>query len=107
VTRPNIPRRNRGYPPEAVETQNRLHDALKLLFDLLEEYGPVWYKKHHHDEAESALSLPLGHTHILNKSHVAPKRPRRRSITWSNIPLTLKWSKKKANRRRKVAISLP
>ena len=44
---------------KAIETQNRLHDALKLLFDLLEKYSPVWYEKHYHDQAESALDLPL------------------------------------------------
>ena len=44
---------------KAIETQNRLHDTLKLLFDLLEEYSPVWYEKHYHDQAESALDLPL------------------------------------------------
>jgi hypothetical protein len=44
---------------KAIETQNRLHDELKLLFELLEEYSPVWYEKHYHDQAESALNLPL------------------------------------------------
>jgi hypothetical protein len=44
---------------KAIETQNRLHDALKLLFELLEKYSPVWYEKHHHDQAKSALNLPL------------------------------------------------
>ena len=52
----------RASDPElqkAIETQNRLHDVLKLLFELLEEYSPVWYEKHYHDQAESALNLPL------------------------------------------------
>ena len=44
---------------KAIETQNRLHDELKLLFELLEKYSPVWYKKHYHDQAESALNLRL------------------------------------------------
>jgi hypothetical protein len=44
---------------KAIETQNRLRDELKLLFELLEEYSPVWYEKHYHDRAESALNLPL------------------------------------------------
>ena len=43
----------------AIETQDRLHDALKLLFELLEKYAPVWYEKKHHDQAESALNLSL------------------------------------------------
>ena len=42
-----------------VETEDKLHDALKLLFDLLEKYGPVWYEKKHHDQALYALNLPI------------------------------------------------
>ena len=42
-----------------LETEYQLHDALKLLFDLLEEYGPVWYQKRHHDQAQYALNLPM------------------------------------------------
>jgi hypothetical protein len=42
-----------------VETEYRLHDALKSLFELLEKYGPVWYEKKHHDQALYALNLPL------------------------------------------------
>jgi hypothetical protein len=52
----------RARDPElqkAIETQNRLHDALKLLFQLLEKYSPAWYEKHYHDQAQSALNLPL------------------------------------------------
>jgi hypothetical protein len=52
----------RARDPElqkAIETHNRLHEALKLLFELLENYSPVWYEKHYHDQAESALKLPL------------------------------------------------
>ena len=40
---------------KVVEMERSLHDALKLLFELLEQYGPVWYEKRHHDIAESAL----------------------------------------------------
>lgn len=42
-----------------VETEYKLHDALKLLFELLEKYGPVWYEKRHHDQALYALNLPV------------------------------------------------
>jgi hypothetical protein len=41
---------------KAIETQNRLHDALKLLFELLETYSPPGMKKNH-DQAESALKV--------------------------------------------------
>jgi len=30
-------------------------DALKMLFDLLEEYAPAWYSEEHHRQALSAL----------------------------------------------------
>ena len=42
-----------------VETEYKLHDALKSLFELLEKYGPVWYEKKHHDQALYALNLPI------------------------------------------------
>jgi hypothetical protein len=34
-----------------------LNDALRLLFDLLEEYSPLWYTKDHHDQADVVLQL--------------------------------------------------
>ena len=37
--------------------QKTLNDALRLLFDLLEEYSPLWYTKEHHDQAADALEL--------------------------------------------------
>jgi hypothetical protein len=40
-------------------TSNKLHYALQVLFELLEEYGPLWYQKQHHDLAKSALRLPV------------------------------------------------
>jgi hypothetical protein len=36
-------------------TQKTLHKALRLLFELLEEYSPMWYQKHNHDQAKTAL----------------------------------------------------
>jgi hypothetical protein len=33
----------------------KLREALKMLYDLLEEYAPAWYTKEHHDKAEDAL----------------------------------------------------
>ena len=38
------------------ENHRKLNEALKLLFDLLEEYGPLWYTKEHHDQAKAALA---------------------------------------------------
>ena len=33
----------------------QLREALKMLYDLLEAYAPVWYTEEHHDKAEDAL----------------------------------------------------
>jgi hypothetical protein len=39
-------------------SERTLHNALRLLFELLEEYSPPWYEKHHHDQAKVALKKP-------------------------------------------------
>jgi hypothetical protein len=39
---------------KALEIQKRLHDTLKLLFELLEKYAPVRYEKGYHDQANPA-----------------------------------------------------
>jgi hypothetical protein len=36
-------------------TQKTLHKALRLLFELLEEYSPMWYQRHYHNQARAAL----------------------------------------------------
>jgi len=33
----------------------KLREALKTLYDLLEEYAPPWYTEEHPDKAEAAL----------------------------------------------------
>jgi len=33
----------------------KLREALKMLYDLLEKYAPLWYTEEHHDKAEAAL----------------------------------------------------
>ena len=38
-------------------TQRTLHRALRLLFELLEEYSPVWYPETHHVQAKAALKM--------------------------------------------------
>jgi len=35
----------------------RATDALAELYQLLEDYAPAWYAKHHHQKAESALRV--------------------------------------------------
>ena len=37
------------------QEQKQVLDALKMLFDLLEEYAPLWYTEEHHRQALSAL----------------------------------------------------
>jgi hypothetical protein len=37
------------------QEQKQILDALKMLFDLLEEYAPSWYTEEHHRQALSAL----------------------------------------------------
>lgn len=39
---------------EAVKIR-KLQEALQMLYDLLEGYGPSWYTEEHHDKAEAAL----------------------------------------------------
>lgn len=33
----------------------KLREALKMLYDLLEDYAPAWYTEEHHNKAEAAL----------------------------------------------------
>jgi hypothetical protein len=37
------------------QEQEQMQNALKMLFDLLEEYAPSWYTEEHHGQALSAL----------------------------------------------------
>ena len=37
------------------EEVRQLREALKMLYDLLEDYAPAWYTQEHHDKAEAAL----------------------------------------------------
>jgi hypothetical protein len=59
---------------KAIETQNRLHDTLKLLFELLEKYSPLWYEKHYHDQAEWALNLPLARPFPIDQQLASGKQ---------------------------------
>jgi hypothetical protein len=55
----------------AIETETRLFGALKSLFDLLEDYGPVWYTNHHHDRAKTALVM---YSRTLQEGHRASRK---------------------------------
>jgi hypothetical protein len=46
-------------------TQRTLHKALRLLFELLEEYSPMWYQKQHHDQARAALRKLESNSHCV------------------------------------------
>jgi hypothetical protein len=56
----------------ARETQKRLRETLKLLFELLEEYSPVWYQKHYHDQAELALTTIIPQTQLEGGAGLRP-----------------------------------
>jgi hypothetical protein len=49
-----------------MEDEDRLYGALKSLFDLLENYSPIWYTKHYHDKGKTALTR---HERILKEGH--------------------------------------
>jgi len=59
-------REGNGVLRTAIKNETRLYAALKSLFDLLENYGPVWYTKHHHDKAKVALVMQ---GRILKEGH--------------------------------------
>jgi hypothetical protein len=42
-------------PPSDFAKSKCTVDALRDLYNLLEEYGPSWYTEKHHDKASSAL----------------------------------------------------
>ena len=45
-----------AFPNSKAELiQQPLSHALRLLYELLEEYAPSWYTQQHHEIAESAL----------------------------------------------------
>ena len=53
-----FPKRERnGRLRAAIQDETRLYGALKSLFDLLENYGPVWYTLEHHEQAKTALVM--------------------------------------------------
>jgi hypothetical protein len=52
------PSRFRGYTNEVPDTKLQLAratDALAEIYQLLEDYAPVWYTEHHHHKTLSAL----------------------------------------------------
>ena len=69
-----FPRREKDDLSRVTENQTRLHTALKSLFDLLEHYGPIWYTKQYHDEAKSALRLPVTNVHTANRRNKGLRR---------------------------------
>ena len=65
VRRKNNPKALRVVETRGVDTEETLHKALQSLYELLEQYGPVWYQKKHHDQARIALSLSARRKAIL------------------------------------------
>jgi len=60
------PRKRDGVLRTAIKNEARLYAALKSLFDLPENHGPVWYTKHHHDKAKVAR---VTHGRTLKEGH--------------------------------------
>jgi hypothetical protein len=72
VRRRSAPKAPRVVGTQVVDTEETLYNALQLLYDLLENFGPVWYQKRHHDQARIALSLSARRKAILaSESHTA------------------------------------
>ena len=68
----SFPKRERdGRLRTAIQDENRLYGALKSLFNLLENYGPIWYTKHHHDQAKTALVM---HGRTLEEGHKGSRK---------------------------------
>ena len=64
-------RERNGVLRTAIKNETRLYAALKSLFGLLENYGPVWYTKHCHDKAKTALAM---HGRALKEGHRLSKQ---------------------------------
>jgi hypothetical protein len=54
------------------QEQKQILDALKMLFDLLEEYAPAWYTEEHHRQALSALEASAERRMQTEHRYVAP-----------------------------------
>jgi len=52
----NLPQRSKSTSEMELRL-TQVADALAQLYDLLEQYAPVWYTREHHERAESALRL--------------------------------------------------
>lgn len=57
-------------------TQRKLHEALSLLFELLELYSPIWYEKCFHDQAKAALKFV---EHTVRQGHPISRPASQRS----------------------------
>jgi hypothetical protein len=58
-------------------TQRTLHNALRLLFELLEEYSPIWYPKHHQDQAKAALKVHEATSKFIKQTVPVPVKTNR------------------------------
>jgi hypothetical protein len=56
----------------------KLREALKMLYDLLEEHAPSWYTEEHHDRAEAALRFAKND--VTSASRTCRIRPQRGGV---------------------------
>jgi hypothetical protein len=55
-----------GYVTQLESQRAKLGEALRELYDLLEEYAPAWYTEDQHNRAKSALRL------VIDSDHLSP-----------------------------------
>jgi hypothetical protein len=56
MTSRNTPGSESAELTKLINNQEKLVEALRLLFDLLEAYAPMWYTEEHHKTASEALA---------------------------------------------------
>ena len=57
TSRKHAPRTSRQPIPEGKPDPSRAVEALRTLYELLEQYAPSWYTDEHHRQAASALGI--------------------------------------------------
>lgn len=61
------------YVSQLERHRTQLAEALRELYQLLEEYGPAWYTKDHHERAAFALRL-LKESEPISSNNGMPPR---------------------------------
>ena len=59
------------YVAQLESQRTKLGDALRGLYDLLEEYAPAWYTEDQHHRAKAALGLLTDSDHLRSPNGVS------------------------------------